>query len=123
VIDGFVRYDAIPDNRWTNSGSPNATDFIGVDFGAPREVSEVMIYTYDDGQDVRVPQQLELQYLSGNTWVPAPEQVKIPATPAANDSNEITFSAVSTAQIRVVFTPQPGKDVGVTELESWVSQP
>jgi hypothetical protein len=123
AIDGFIRYDAIPDDRWTNSGSSNATDFLGVDFGAPREVTEVMIYTYDDGQDVRVPQELELQYLSGDTWVPVPGQVKVPATPAANDSNEITFPAVTTSQIRVVFTPQPGKYVGVTELESWYPQP
>jgi hypothetical protein len=122
AIDGFIRYDAIPDDRWTNSGSPNATDFLGVDFGTPREITEVMIYTYDDGQDVRVPQELELQYLSGNTWLPVPGQVKVPATPVANASNEITFPAVTTSQIRVVFTPQPGKYVGVTELESWYPQ-
>jgi hypothetical protein len=123
AIDGFIRYDAVPDDRWTNVGSANASDFIGVDFGAPRDVSEVMIYTYDDGQDVRAPQELEVQYLSGNTWAPVPGQIKVPAMPAANESNEITFPAVRTAQLRVVLTPQPGKYVGVTELESWYPQP
>jgi hypothetical protein len=49
--------------------------------------------------------------------------VKTPAAPAANAANEVTFPSVMTAQIRVVFTPQPGKYVGVTELESWVPRP
>jgi hypothetical protein len=31
----------------------------------------------------------------------------------------VTFPTVTTSQFRVVFTPQPGKYVGVTELESW----
>ena len=48
-----------------------------------------------------------------------PGQVKSPATPAANAPNEVTFPAVMTSQFRVVFTPQSGKFVGVTELESW----
>ena len=123
AIDGFIRYDVVPDDRWTNVGSPNATDYLGVDFGAPRDVTEVKIYTYDDGQDVRVPQKLEVQYLSGSTWTSVPGQSNTPAVPAANDSNEVTFPAVRSSQIRVVFTPQPGKYVGVTELESWAPQP
>ncbi len=123
AIDGFIRYDRIPDDRWTNTGSPNATDFLGVDFGAPRQVSELKIYTYDDGQNVRVPQGLELQYLAGNTWTPVPGQVMSPAAPAANDASEVTFPALTTSQLRVVFTPQPGKSVGVTELECWYPQP
>jgi F5/8 type C domain len=123
AIDGFIRYDVTPDDRWTNAGSPNATDSLGVDFGAPRDVTEVKIYTYDDGQDVRVPQQLEVQYLSGTTWTSVPGQIHTPALPAANDANEVTFPAVTASQIRVVFTPQAGKYVGVTELESWAPQP
>jgi beta-glucanase (GH16 family) len=113
----------IPDDRWTNAGSPNATDYLGVDFGGPRELTEVKIYTYDDGQNVRVPQKFDVQYLSGSTWTSVPGQINSPASPVANDSNEVTFPAVSSSQIRVVFTPQPGKSVGVTELESWYPRP
>ena len=58
-------------------------------------------------------------YLSGSTWASIPGQVKTPSAPAANGPNEVTFPSVTTSQIRVVFTPQPGKYVGVTELESW----
>ena len=37
ATDGWIRYDRIPEDRWTNAGSPNATDLLGVDFGAPRQ--------------------------------------------------------------------------------------
>jgi hypothetical protein len=122
AIDGFIRYDAMPDNRWTNAGSPNATDSLGVDFGYERPITEVKVYIYDDGQSVRVPQSFDVQCLSGSTWTSVPGQVRTPAAPAANEPNEVTFPAVMTSQIRIVFTPQPGKYVGVTELESWYPQ-
>ncbi len=119
AIDGFIRYDVMPDDRWTNTGSTNATDYLAVDFGQQRPVNEVKIYTYDDGQNVRVPQSFDVQYLSGTAWTSIAAQVKTPATPVANAPNEVTFPTVTTSQIRVVFTPQSGKYVGVTELESW----
>ncbi|HVZ89084.1 MAG TPA: discoidin domain-containing protein [Polyangia bacterium] len=119
AIDGFIRYDVMPDDRWTNAGSPNATDYLTVDFGQQRSIKEVKIYTYDDGQNVRVPKSFDVQYLVGTTWTSVPSQVKAPAAPAANVANEVTFPTVTTSQLRVVFTPQAGKFVGVTELESW----
>jgi hypothetical protein len=48
-----------------------------------------------------------------------PGQVHTPATPVANAPNEVTFATVTTSQLRVVFTHQAGKAVGVTELETW----
>ncbi|WP_245984416.1 MGH1-like glycoside hydrolase domain-containing protein [Streptomyces tateyamensis] len=119
AIDGFTGYDPMPDDRWTNAGSPNSTDYLGVDFGYQRPVDEAKIYTYDDGQNVRAPQSLDVQYLSGGSWISAPGQTRKPAAPAANGPVEVTFQTVTTSQLRVVFTPQPGKSVGVTELESW----
>lgn len=122
AIDGYIGYDRMPDDRWTNTGSTNSTDYLGVDFGYTRPVNEVKIYTYDDGQNVRAPQSYDVQYLSGSTWTSIPSQTKAPATPAANGPNEVTFPAVTTSQLRVVFTPQAGKSVGVTELECWYPQ-
>ncbi|MEW2116376.1 RICIN domain-containing protein [Streptomyces sp. NPDC005474] len=119
ATDGWIRYDKTPDDRWTNSGSPNATDHLGVDFGAPRKINEVKFYTYDDGANIRVPASYTVQYLNNGSWVDVPNQTKSPAAPAANDANEVTFPTVTTSQFRVLFTPQAGKFVGVTELESW----
>ncbi|MGW0331181.1 MGH1-like glycoside hydrolase domain-containing protein [Streptomyces sp. NPDC003011] len=122
ATDGWIRYDKIPDNRWTNSGSPNGTDHLGVDFGAPRKINEVTFYTYDDGANIRVPASYTVQYLKDGVWTSVPSQVKSPATPRANNANEVTFPTITTSQFRVVFTPQAGKFVGVTELESWYPQ-
>ncbi|TDB69653.1 RICIN domain-containing protein [Micromonospora sp. KC721] len=119
ATNGYIRYDRTPDDRWTNAGSPNSTDHLGVDFGYQRPVNQVKIYTYDDGQNVRVPVSFDVQYLSGGTWQSVPNQVKTPVTPVANKPNEVKFSTVTTSQLRVVFTPQAGTYVGVTELESW----
>ncbi len=119
AIDGFIRYDGLPDDRWTNAGSTNATDYLAVTFAQARPINEVKIYTYDDGQTIRVPQSFNVQYLSGTTWTSVPGQTANPAAPVANAPNEVTFPTVTTSQFRVVFTPQPGKFVGVTELESW----
>lgn len=119
ATNGWIRNDKIPDDRWTNSGSPNATDHLGVDFGAPRKINEVKIYTYDDGATIRVPASYNVQYLKDGAWVSVPGQVKSPATPIADNANEVTFPTITTSQFRVVFTPQAGKFVGLTELESW----
>lgn len=122
AIDGFIGYGQMPDNRWTTTGSTNSTDYLGVDFGYQRPVDEVTIYTYDDGQNVRAPRSYDVQYLSGSTWISVPGQAKTPATPAVNGPNAVTFPTVNTSQLRVLFTPQAGKSVGVTELESWYPQ-
>lgn len=123
ATDGWIRYDTIPDNRWTNLGSPNATDHLGVDFGAVRPLQQVSLYLYDDRDRIRAPAAYDVQYLDGQTWRSIPNQVKTPATPVGNDLNTVTFPALSTSQLRVVFTPQGGKFVGVTELQSWYPQP
>jgi hypothetical protein len=119
VVNGYIRYDEVPDDRWTNVGSPNAKDFIGVDFGSPKELSQLSLYIYDNGKDVRAPADFDVEYLSGNTWISVPAQSKSPATPAANDLNKVSFPPITTSQIRVSLTPQPGTFVGVTEIEAW----
>jgi hypothetical protein len=118
ATNGWVRYDEIPDDRWTNKGSVNATDYLGVNFGYVRRIDNVHLFTYDDGATVRTPQALEVQYLDGATW----RTVARATTIAANAETTVAFAAVSTSQVRVVFTPQTGKFVGVTELESWWPQ-
>ncbi|MCA1189531.1 MULTISPECIES: hypothetical protein [unclassified Saccharopolyspora] len=44
---------AEPGTRWTNHGSPNATDDPQAELAAPVEVSDVRISCYDDGREVR----------------------------------------------------------------------
>lgn len=118
AIDGLIYYSDIPNSRWTDYNSPNATDYLGVDFGAPRPVDELTIYTYDDGGSVRAPVSYDVQYWTGDNWVDATSQAKSPATPIGNGPNTVTFDQVMTRKVRVVFTRQSGAYVGVTELEA-----
>ncbi len=119
AVNGYIRYDVTPDDRWTNVGSPNATDFIGVDFGSDQEISQLSLYIYDDGNDVLAPQSFDVEYLMGDTWMSVPDQMKSPEQPLGNDENAVTFPPVTTSRIRVVFTPEPGAFVGISEIQSW----
>ena len=120
--DGQIIYDDSPlDSRWTDYGSPNATDDLGVDFGAVVPLDEVRIYTYDDtanGGDVKAPAAYTVQYWPGSAWADVPGQIQGPSVPAGDDLNRVTFPAITTSQIRVVFTRQPGYAVGASELEA-----
>ncbi|HEY0449747.1 MGH1-like glycoside hydrolase domain-containing protein [Actinophytocola sp.] len=119
AVDGRIYYDDIPHSRWTNYNSPNASDHLGVDFGVPTPVSDVRMYLYDDGGGVKTPAAYSVQTWDGSTWQPVPEQRRRPEVPAGNALNHITFPAVVTSKIRVVFTNPPGAKVGVTELGAW----
>ncbi|MGW5714908.1 MGH1-like glycoside hydrolase domain-containing protein [Amycolatopsis sp. NPDC003865] len=120
ALDGKVWYDEVPENtRWTNYSSPNASDFYGVDFGAPTTVSDIRWHGYDDGGGVRPAAAYRLEYWTGSAWQEVPGQVRAPAAPVGNGVNRITFPALTTSKVRLVFTNPPGAFVGVTELQSW----
>lgn len=119
AVDGRVYYDDVPHSRWTNYGSPNGSDHLGVDFGVPTPVSDVRMHLYDDGGGVRTPAGYEVEYWTGSSWLPVPGQRRRPAAPTGNALNRITFPELTTTRIRVVFTNPPGAGVGVTELGTW----
>ncbi len=120
ALDGKVFFDEVPeDTRWTNYSSPNAQDWYGVDFGAPTPVTDVRWYGYDDGGGVRPAADYRVQYLVGSTWKNVPGQRRATSTPVGNGLNRITFPAVTTSQLRLLFTNPPGAFVGVTEGRGW----
>ncbi|OLF16753.1 MGH1-like glycoside hydrolase domain-containing protein [Actinophytocola xanthii] len=119
AVDGRIYYDDVPHSRWTNYGSPNGSDHLGVDFGVPTPVSDLRLHLYDDGGGVQTPAGYRLEYWDGATWREVPAQQRVPAVPAGNALNRVTFPSVTTSRIRVVFTNPPGARVGVTELGAW----
>ena len=119
-LDGKVWFNEVPeDTRWTDYSSPNASDYYGVDFGAPTRVSDIRWYGYDDKGGVRPAAGYRLQYWDGTTWQDISEQTRSSATPVGNGLNRITFPAITTTQVRLLFTDPPGAYVGVSEFESW----
>jgi F5/8 type C domain len=121
AIDGKILYDDIPNSRWTNYQSPNAEDWLALDFGSPRSVSEFTLHIYDDGGGVQAPISYTVEYLSGANWLPVSRAKQTPVTPTGRAANVVDFDAVSASQFRVRFQKQPNAWVGITELEAWAN--
>jgi hypothetical protein len=120
AIDGQTCFLDVPNTRWTTYTSPNPTDWWSVDFGQQRNVSDIRIYFYNDNGGVKTPVSYQLQYLSSmGQWLDVPNQLRVPALPAGNDLNRITFPMIQTQALRVVVTPQAGSGAGITEFQSW----
>ena len=120
ALDGKVWFNEVPENtRWTNYSSPNAQDYYGVDFGAPTSVTDIRWYGYDDGGGVKPAAAYRLQYWDGAAWQEVPDQVRDSASPVGNGLNRITFPALTTSRVRLLFTDPPGAFVGVTEFQAW----
>jgi hypothetical protein len=119
AVDGNYWYHESPPNRWTAAGSGNDADWLAIDFGTPRPITEVKAYFYDDGARVRRPASYEIEHWDGRVWQPVPDQTRTPAGPAGRRANVITFPELRTAKIRLMVTHQPDASSGVSELETW----
>jgi hypothetical protein len=119
AIDGKVSFLATPVNRWTSYGSPNATDWLEVDFGAPKEFSRIELYIYDDRGGVQPPASYNVQLFVDGEWRDATNQIKTPITPAGSAQNSVRFDKVTASKVRVVFTHNGQARSGLTEMEVW----
>ncbi|KAI0482056.1 Six-hairpin glycosidase-like protein [Xylariaceae sp. FL0804] len=121
AIDGVLFYDEIPDNRWTNTGSPNSNDTLTVIFARPHNISSVTLAMYSDvarGGSVDVPARVEVY---GSSGLLATANEGNDGTFTANDVNDISFGrTVETTFLAVNLYPRAtGRYVGVCELEVW----
>ena len=117
--DGRVNFRPTPVNRWTSYGSRNDTDWLEIDFGAPKEAGRVELYIYDDHGGVQPPADYKVQYFADGAWRDADHQVKAPTAPVGSAVNSVTFTHVTTQKIRVVFMHRGQSRSGVTEMEVW----
>ena len=113
--------DGLPTDAplWGSHGSPNATDWYEVNFGAARTVDEARLYFRNDraGNRYRPPSAYTVQYWNGSAWVAAATRVKTPGTPQSN-YNKVGFAPVSTTRLRILFTQPAGSaKTGLTELK------
>jgi len=119
AVDGNYWYHESPPNRWTAAGSGNASDWIAIDFGAPRAVTEVKAYFYDDGAGVSAPASYDVEQWNGTEWRTISGQTRAPTEPVGHRANVITFPELVTEKIRVVMTHRSGASSGLSELETW----
>lgn len=121
AIDGQDFHLDVPATRWTTYGSPNPSDWLEVDLGAPTVVSDLRMVFYDDGGGVRTPQTYAVQHqLPDGTWRDVPGQRREPATPAGRAVNRILVDPpLTTDRLRVVASRADGGAVGITALQLW----
>ncbi len=119
VNDGNYWYHLHPPNRWTTEGSPNASDWVVVDFGMARTVRAATLYVLDDGGPVAAPSGIALQHWDGTAWVEISGQTRLPVAPAGHRANRIVFPPLPVTKVRAVFTHGSAGRSGLTEFEIW----
>ena len=121
VNNGQFRYDIRPVDRWTTVGTANPSDWLVVDFGAPRSIDTVKLYLLDDGDGagVKAPKSFELEYFDGANWKLVANQERSPPQPTGRRPNMIRFPVKEVTQLRIVMQHVPGGGSGLTELEAW----
>ncbi|KAF8866472.1 hypothetical protein BDZ45DRAFT_683271 [Acephala macrosclerotiorum] len=114
AIDGYLFYDSIPDNRWTNYQSPSSNDTLQISFARPRNISSVTLALFSDvarGGSVDVPASLEMYGSCGLL-------ANITAF-VANDRNTFFFDEIETTFVSVNMYKKSNLWVGICELEIW----
>jgi hypothetical protein len=119
AADGKVMYAPNPRNRWTAYESKKPTDWLEVDFAAEKTIARATLHIYDDRGGVRAPESYAIEYWDGQAFKPVENATFTPKKPAGGKPNEVTFTPVKTAKVRVVFTHRPNAKSGVTEMELW----
>ena len=108
-------FRAIKDQQWPEHSADRkasyihwwpkkaTTEWVQFDFESSAEVSRVSLYWFDDGPEggCRIPRGWEVQYRSGNDWLPV--SALTPYTVTKNAADGVNFTPVQTNGIRVLI--------------------
>jgi hypothetical protein len=111
AIDGRMWFFPENPNGWSpDPADKSPSSWYSVDFKQSRTIGSVELYFFADGEHFQAPSDYQLQYKTANSWQDIPKQQRSPARPLANGENRIEFPAVSTQELRIVFTNPPIPD-------------
>jgi len=119
VNDGGVNFAPNPPDRWTSFESPNPTDWVEIDLGAPKVVSRVELAIYDDRGGVQTPADYRVEIWDGAAWRPAARPRRTPEQPAGGQYNDVRFDRVETARVRILLVHRGAARSGLSELLIW----
>lgn len=120
AVDGRVWFYPNVRNYWSNTGSQSSEDWYSLDFGTPRQLSSVRLYFYADGAKFKAPKKYVIQYCAENgSWKNVVPEQKSPAKPVANGENIVTFPAIVTSKVRVLFTNPKGANIALVEIKAY----
>ena len=97
---------------WPNEGEQWAQ----LTWSSAVSLNRAEVYFFDDGQGIDLPASWKLQYWNGSAFVDVPGGSGYPV--AANQYNNVTFSTVSTTQLRVVLQ-SAADSVGLLEVKAY----
>ena len=116
VNDGVVAFTRYSRNRWTALGTPNDSDWVELDLGAPATIRRVELYLWGDGDRIRAPTRYTIETWDGSTWRSARERSRFPTRPVASARNVVLIEPVQTSRVRVVFEHARPAVTGLTEM-------
>jgi F5/8 type C domain len=119
AVDGKIIFLPTPMNRWTSYESPNAVDWLEIDFGKAVSLGRVELHVYDDRGGVQAPIEIKLQCIEAEQWKDVVDQQATPAKPVGGTMNTIRFPKLTTSKLRILFTNKDKARSGVTEVEVW----
>lgn len=117
AFDGRIWYFPEISNRWTNAGSKSETDWLSINFGQPRSVSEIKLYIVQEPGKFDLPNQLNFEYNDNGkwqSWKPIEQKDSL----IGNTVNSWRFPKVNATAIKVQFR-NTGKPVAISEMECY----
>ncbi len=115
VNDGFTPTSSADRSHpvygnWPQQGA----QWVQYTWPAAVSLNRVQAYWFDDNQGIDLPASCSVQYWTGSAWqdVPAASACGV----AANTFNTVTFTAVSTTQLRLTIVSRTGLSTGLIEL-------
>ncbi|HMH27787.1 MAG TPA: amylo-alpha-1,6-glucosidase [Steroidobacteraceae bacterium] len=118
AIDGRLWFFPSNPNGW----SPDAAEKVSwyeVDFRQNHLIGSVELYFFADGTVYLPPKAFRLQYQTARGWQDIPSQHRKPSRPLANGENEITFSALATPKLRLLFTNPAHANFRLIEVKAF----
>jgi hypothetical protein len=119
VIDGRIALTRYSRNRWTAYQSPNAEDWLEVDFGRAQRVSRVELFLLGDGRGVAPPASYRIEAWYAGGWHPVDESDRDPKNAMGWALNTVRFAPVVAERVRVVFVHAPPTFSGISEIRIW----
>jgi hypothetical protein len=123
VNDGQIAFTRESRNRWTAYGSPNARDWVEIDFAGPHTVRALELYLWGDGHGVRAPRRYTVELWDGARWTAARVLSQTPARPLVSAVNTVRIAPARTGRVRVVLEHDLPAFSGMTELMIWDTLP
>jgi hypothetical protein len=107
AIDGRLWLSPEVPNGWSPASTRDGSWYT-VDLGQSRKIAVVDLYFLDDEPRFKAPISYAVQYKAGKQWKEVGKQQHEPRQPAAGGRNRVTFPAIESTTLRIVFQGPTG---------------